>query len=173
MSDGEGTAGEMSDGSEPKKKKPGLKMRIGGGTNLSPSSSRAGSPSSGSRAGSPAAIAQAQQCMLGNYFLYFTCHTAHIFFLLFYIVRYTPLANAASLIPAPDSTSTASGAGNPKPVTAEEIIAALPPNGISIGNILKLFPGRIVDKKHRERFIRMVKENSSYNPEDKLLRPKT
>lgn len=59
-SDGEGTAGEMSDGTEPRKKKPGLKMRIGGGTSLSPSGSRAASPASGSRAGSPAAAAGSQ-----------------------------------------------------------------------------------------------------------------
>jgi hypothetical protein len=60
----------------------------------------------------------------------------------------------------------------PKPVTAEEIVAALPPEGISISALLKLFPGRVMDKKDRERFIRIVKDNSSYNLDDKLLRPK-
>ena len=49
----------------------------------------------------------------------------------------------------------------------------MPPTGISIGDMLKLFPGRVKGDKDRERFIRMVKENSSYNAGDKKLRPKT
>jgi hypothetical protein len=74
---------------------------------------------------------------------------------------------------ASGSTSTSKPANpNPRPVTAEEIIAALPPEGISIGSILKVFAGRISEKRDKERFIKLVRENSSYNPEDKLLRPK-
>lgn len=56
-----------------------------------------------------------------------------------------------------------------KPVTAEEIAAALPPEGIAIGPLLKLFAGRIQDKP---KFITMVKENSKFSHTDKLLRPK-
>lgn len=73
---------------------------------------------------------------------------------------------------APDSTAAATGGSSTKPVTAEEIIAALPPTGISIGDMLKLFPGRVKGGKEKDRFIRMVKENSSYNADDKKLRPK-
>jgi hypothetical protein len=78
-------------------------------------------------------------------------------------------------IPAPATASSAAPqrrAEGPKPVTAEEIVAALPPEGISISALLKLFPGRVIDKKDRERFIRIVKDNSSYSQDDKLLRPK-
>lgn len=53
MSEGEATAGEMSDGAggvKPKK----LKLRLGGSGNASPAASRAASPAMASRAGSPA-----------------------------------------------------------------------------------------------------------------------
>jgi len=83
----------------------------------------------------------------------------------------TVLCTLASVSP-PASGSAAASPANPRPITVEEIIAALPPTGISIGAMLKLFPGRISDKKDRDRFIKMVKENSSYSPDDKLLRPK-
>ena len=55
---------------------------------------------------------------------------------------------------------------NPHPITAEEIIAVLPPTGISISTLLKLFPGRIPYKKEQSRFIKMVKENATYSVED-------
>jgi hypothetical protein len=81
------------------------------------------------------------------------------------------------LASTPASTTLSSGVSQrrnegPKPVTSEEIAAALPPEGISISALLKLFPGRVMDKKDRERFIRIVKDNSSYSQDDKLLRPK-
>lgn len=67
MSDGEGTAGEMSDSAVDRRKKT-VKLRIGSGPH-SASVSRAGSPSLGSRAGSPAAAvsSQQQQSMLHIY----------------------------------------------------------------------------------------------------------
>lgn len=83
----------------------------------------------------------------------------------------TVLCNIDSA-PPPASGPAAAKPANPRPITVEEIIAALPPTGISIGAMLKQFPGRISDKKDRDRFIKMVKENSSYSPDDKLLRPK-
>jgi hypothetical protein len=82
----------------------------------------------------------------------------------------TVLCNLASV--SPPASGPSAKPANPRPITVEEIIAALPPTGISIGAMLKLFPGRISDKKDRDRFIKMVKENSSYSPDDKLLRPK-
>ncbi len=61
-------------------------------------------------------------------------------------------------------------------ITAAEIAAAIPAEGIAIGALLKRFSGRIKgggkEKADRERFIALVKENSKYSPEDKLLRPK-
>lgn len=201
MSDGEGTAGEMSDNAGDYKRK-GIKLRMGSGPSHSPSASRAGSPSYGSRAGSPAAPAGSQsqgqqQSMLDIYpdivlnlqgislspTLYTfrekwrmvppfngSLHTALVGNRLLTTAVSRHLDSVAS---PPASGSASKPAANPKPVTAEEIIAALPPAGISIGDILKVFTGRISDKKDRERFIRMVKENSSYSPEDKLLRPKS
>ena len=80
----------------------------------------------------------------------------------------TVLCNLDSVSP-PASGPAAAKPANPRPITVEEIIAALPPTGISVSAMLKLFPGRISDK---DRFIKMVKENSRYSPEDKLLRPK-
>jgi hypothetical protein len=94
---------------------------------------------------------------LANHLLIGTCDLASVA---------SPQASSSA------TTATAKPVAPPRPVTAEEIIAALPPEGISIGNILKVFAGRISEKRDRERFIRMVKENSSYSPEDKLLRPK-
>jgi transcription initiation factor TFIIF subunit alpha len=59
MSDGEGTAGEMSDSAGDRKRK-SIKLRLGSGPSHSASASRAGSPAYGSRAGSPAAAAGSQ-----------------------------------------------------------------------------------------------------------------
>ncbi|OBT92620.2 hypothetical protein VE01_09666 [Pseudogymnoascus verrucosus] len=113
---------EMSDGAGGKKRKSGIKLRLGN----SASPSRAGSPANGSRAGSPA---QAQ------------------------------------------------GAASPiRPIMADEIAAAIPAEGIAIGMLLKIFSGRIKgngkDKEDREKFIKLVKENSVFSQEDKLLRPR-
>lgn len=63
-----------------------------------------------------------------------------------------------------------------RPITADEIAAAIPAEGIMILTLLKIFSGRIKgngkDKEDREKFIKLVKENSVYNQEDKLLRPR-
>jgi hypothetical protein len=63
------------------------------------------------------------------------------------------------------------GAG---PIQPHEIAAALPAEGITIGALHQLFPGRIGDtpgqQTTKKEFIRLVKENSSYD-KDKLLRP--
>jgi hypothetical protein len=83
----------------------------------------------------------------------------------------TVLCNLDSVSP-PASGSAATKSVNSQPITVEEVIAALPPTGILIGVMLKQFSRRIKDKKDRDRFIKMVKENSVYNSEDKLLRPK-
>lgn len=73
MSDGEATAGEMSDGAGGQKKK-SIKLRIGGGPSGGPSSC-VGSPVNGSRAGSPTAAAagstgSGQQGMVDSYFCF-------------------------------------------------------------------------------------------------------
>jgi transcription initiation factor TFIIF subunit alpha len=61
-------------------------------------------------------------------------------------------------------------------IQPHEIAAALPKEGISIGNLMKLFASRVGDltgqQTSKKEFIKLVKENSSYGP-DKLLRPKS
>jgi len=74
------------------------------------------------------------------------------------------------------ASSAATPSGPPKPVTAQEIIDALPPlpNGITIGALLKMFDNR-VDKEGtltRKEWLQLVKENSVFSSADKLLRRK-
>ncbi|TQS34198.1 hypothetical protein Golomagni_05427 [Golovinomyces magnicellulatus] len=61
------------------------------------------------------------------------------------------------------------------PITTSEIVSALPTTGISIGNLMKSFGGRVGDdpaiQTKKAEFIRLVRENAKYGP-DKLLRPK-
>lgn len=60
------------------------------------------------------------------------------------------------------------------PIQPHEIAAALSAEGITIGALHRIFPGRIGDiagqQTSKKEFIRLVKENSSYGS-DKLLRP--
>ena len=60
--------------------------------------------------------------------------------------------------------------------TAADIRSAIPASGISISELLKAFGNRIKgggrDPVERAKFITMVKTNSVYNNQDKLLRPK-
>ncbi|ELR05299.1 hypothetical protein VC83_06089 [Pseudogymnoascus destructans] len=75
------------------------------------------------------------------------------------------------------SPAQAQGAASPiRPIMADEIAAAIPAEGIAIGMLLKIFSGRIKgngkDKEDREKFIKLVKENSVFSQEDKLLRPR-
>lgn len=159
MSEGEATAGEMSDGAGGKKKT-GIKLRLGG----SASPSRAGSPMAGSRAGSPTAPAQAQGMFP------FSC----TFPLNFPSHQSLPIFSVSRMSKC--VTNNFAGAVPGRPITAEEVTAALPAEGIAISTLLKHFSGRIKgngkDKEDREKFIKLVKENSVYSQEDKLLRPK-
>lgn len=140
-SDGEGTAGEMSDGAGGKKKRLGPSAAGGKHSAIgTPAGSRAGSPapaqgaatkgsSGGTRAGSPSAPAQ---------------------------------------------SSTQGGIADP--ITAQEIIDALPPlpQGITIVLLLKKFQDRL-DKPgfmQRKDWLKLVKENANFNTAEKLLRRK-
>lgn len=60
------------------------------------------------------------------------------------------------------------------PIQAHEIVDALPelPGGISIGNLMRRFQGRIGDgpgQMDRKEWIKLVKENCAYGS-DKILR---
>ncbi|WYZ45086.1 hypothetical protein EsH8_VIII_000402 [Colletotrichum jinshuiense] len=76
--------------------------------------------------------------------------------------------------PIPEG-SPAPRAGSPSgPIEAWEIVDALPqlPGGISIGNLMRRFQGRIGDgpgQMDRKEWIKLVKENCAYGP-DKILR---
>ncbi len=122
-SDGEATAGEMSDGAGGKVKR---RPHLGTGAKGTPTGSRAGSPvPSRPRAASPN-VGVAQE----------------------------PL----------------------KPITAQEILQALPPlpNGITIGGLLKMFDNRVDKEGHlsRKEWLQLVKENTVFNQSEKLLRRK-
>ncbi|KAI1437940.1 Rap30/74 interaction domain-containing protein [Xylaria sp. CBS 124048] len=78
----------------------------------------------------------------------------------------------------PRPVSPEAGAGQPplKPITAQEILDALPPypNGITIGALLKMFDNRVDKEGHltRKEWLGLVKENAVFNQSDKLLRRK-
>ncbi|CAG9946744.1 unnamed protein product [Clonostachys rosea f. rosea IK726] len=115
-SDGEVTAGEMSDGAGAKIKKKKIKV-IGSGQG-SPSASRAGSPN-----------------------------------------------------PGQGSASPVSSAG--KGIEAWEIVEKIPPEGITIGELIKPFLGRIGDKPGqmlKKDWIDLVKVTCDYGPDKRLRR---
>ena len=60
------------------------------------------------------------------------------------------------------------------PYTEADVRAAIPPQGISINELLKKFSSRFkgAGKDGNQKFINVVKANSVYNGSDKLLRPK-
>ncbi|KAJ9129823.1 Transcription initiation factor iif subunit [Pleurostoma richardsiae] len=75
---------------------------------------------------------------------------------------------------SPNASGSAGGSGGP--VQPSEIVAALAanPQGISVGQLLKLFNGRVGDNPNqmsRRDWIKLVKENAKWGA-DKLLRPK-
>lgn len=111
----------------------------------SPNASRAGSPAPG-RNGSRAASPQAPG----------------MFSLLGYVLEL--MKKGGSRTPT-----------NPGPISAEELKAAIPPTGITIQDLMKIFSNRIGDPKDnktdRKDFIQMVKVNSEYGA-DKLLKAK-
>jgi transcription initiation factor TFIIF subunit alpha len=138
MSDGEATAGEMSDNGRKKK----IKLRIG----TSPTGSRAGSPApgrsgsaTGSRAGSPQITGMS-----------------------FYLEEYNLLINS-------DSARPAAPLG---PITAAEIRTAMPPGGITLSELLKIFGRRVGDaaqgKMDKKQFIILVKQNTRMDANKRL-----
>ncbi|KAI1302750.1 hypothetical protein F5Y03DRAFT_360887 [Xylaria venustula] len=122
-SDGEATAGEMSDGAGGKVKR---RPHLGTGSKGTPTGSRAGSP-----------------------------------------------------VPSRPRTSfpNAGASQEPlKPITSQEILDALPPlpNGITIGGLLKMFDNRVDKEGHlsRKEWLQLVKENTVFSQNEKLLRRK-
>jgi hypothetical protein len=56
-------------------------------------------------------------------------------------------------------------------VTREEVMAALRPEGITIGELLGKFTGRVNGGKPKEHFMQLVKNLAAFGA-DKKLRPK-
>ncbi|KAI1004464.1 hypothetical protein K3495_g3749 [Podosphaera aphanis] len=88
-----------------------------------------------------------------------------------------PGSNAASAASSRQGSPAISTPLLPKlgPITMNDIVSALPAAGISIGNLMKSFGGRVGDdpltQTKKAEFIKLVRENAKYGP-DKLLRPK-
>ncbi|KAK4231272.1 putative transcription initiation factor IIF subunit alpha [Podospora fimiseda] len=143
-SDGEATGGEGSDGGGLLKKK--LKLKAAA------AQVRPGGTPLGSRAGSPApAPGQASASSSFN--------------------------NGSKASPPPGGSSASpppSAAGGER-VTAADVVATLAryPAGISLGNLIRLFSGRVDTPGHlsKKEWISLVKANALFGP-DKLLRPK-
>ncbi|GAP91964.1 putative transcription initiation factor IIF subunit alpha [Rosellinia necatrix] len=85
----------------------------------------------------------------------------------------TPAGSRAS---SPWATSPGVNQDSSKPVTAQEILAALPalPSGITIGGLLKVFENRVGEagSASRKEWLQLVKENTIFTQSDKLLRRK-
>ncbi|OLN81235.1 Transcription initiation factor IIF subunit alpha [Colletotrichum chlorophyti] len=78
--------------------------------------------------------------------------------------------------PMPEGSPAPRAGSPPGPIEAWEIVNALPqlPEGISIGNLMRRFQGRIGDgpgQMDRKEWIKLVKENCAYGA-DKILRRK-
>lgn len=133
-SDGEATAGEMSDSAGPKKK---IKLKGSGGRGT-PSASRAGSPNP----------PQGSKCRVSPNPM----------------VRFT---NSSVTGPPPGSPS--------RVVEPSEILDRIPPEGITIGELIKFFAGRVGEKPGqmpKQDWIGLVKGLCDYGA-DKRLRKKS
>ena len=134
-SDGEATAGEMSDGAGPKKK---IKIKSSGNKGT-PSASRAGSPNP----------PRGSKCQV-----------------LPPVSLAWHLANPSFTGPVPGSPSGV--------VESSEILEKIPPEGITIGELIKFFAGRVGEKPGqmpKQDWIGLVKSLCDYGA-DKRLRKK-
>ncbi len=70
-----------------------------------------------------------------------------------------------SLFLAIDATSQ-----GPLP-SAEDIRARIPPQGIRVGELMKFYKGQIVGDERKSQFTKLMKENSRFDRDSKLLKP--
>ncbi len=153
LSDGEATAGEMSDGPTGGKKR--IKI-VTAGARATPSGSRATSPI-------PTALSPGKP-RLGL--------ITHCMAVLTFVTGSNP--GSPGRPGSPVSRATSPNAGGL--VSAAEIVVALNqhPEGITVGGLLRVFGSRIGDgasQMKRKDWITLVKENSVFGG-DKLLRPR-
>ena len=55
--------------------------------------------------------------------------------------------------------------------TAEDIRSKIPPQGIRVGDLIKLYKGQVVGEHRKAKFTKLMRENSKYDKETKLLKP--
>lgn len=134
-SDGEFTAGEMSDGAMQKKK-----IKLIGSSRGTPSASRAGSPN------------PAQAGRLTSFPLNLT---------------------ASSILMTCEPGASPSSSGGL--IESWEILEKIPVDGITIGDLINLFQGRVGDgpgRMPRQEWIGLVKQLCDYGPDKRLRRRK-
>lgn len=135
-SDGEATAGEMSDGAMQKKK-----IKLVGSSRGTPSASRAGSPNP----------AQAGK---------------------FHVPIISSLADYQLTV---DNTGASSSSLTGGLIESWEILEKIPVDGITIGDLINLFQGRVGDgagRMPRQEWIGLVKQLCDYGPDKRLRRRK-
>lgn len=66
----------------------------------------------------------------------------------------------------------ANDAAPPGPLpSAEDIRARVPPEGIRVGELMKFYKGHIVGDERKSQFTKLMKENSRFDKDTKLLKP--
>jgi transcription initiation factor TFIIF subunit alpha len=80
-------------------------------------------------------------------------------------------SRAGSPAAAPAEAQSPAAAAEVRLVTREEVMAALRPEGITIGELLGKFTGRVNGGKPKEHFMQLVKNLAAFGA-DKKLRPK-
>ncbi|TVY58634.1 Transcription initiation factor IIF subunit alpha [Lachnellula cervina] len=105
------------------------------------------------------------------------CHTAMKLAIRFHLSQWARAPQSMSFVEwlrvcaAEQSRAQSPGLG---PISVQEVIAAIPASGISSGDLMRSFAGRVGDnpgQTDKKAFFSMVKEHSKYSA-DKLLRPK-
>ncbi|TVY93357.1 Transcription initiation factor IIF subunit alpha [Lachnellula willkommii] len=105
------------------------------------------------------------------------CHTAMKLAIRFHLSQWARAPQSMSFVEwlrvcaAEQTRAQSPGLG---PISVQEVIAAIPASGISSGDLMRSFAGRVGDnpgQTDKKAFFSMVKEHSKYSA-DKLLRPK-
>ncbi|KAL8832037.1 MAG: hypothetical protein Q9191_000530 [Dirinaria sp. TL-2023a] len=79
-------------------------------------------------------------------------------------------AGSPSAPPARTGTPATESAVLPLP-TAEELRSKIPPQGISVTKLVAIYKTQVVDDERKKAFTKLMKDNSRYDKESKLLKP--
>lgn len=55
--------------------------------------------------------------------------------------------------------------------SAEDIRSRIPPQGMRVGDLINFYRGQIVGEERKAQFTKLMRENSRYDKESKLLKP--